>query len=833
MNSMNFFRFFVLVGMVGFISPMANAQNVAENFQDGKMIFKLKESQNIAMPADEKGKVKYREVEFLNNLIDHYGITEVVQKFADSKSAALKRIYEIQFNNLKEADDIVNEMKKLPFIEYSEKKVLPRGFSLAINPNDLYYNVNESNPMWLWHLDQIKADSAWGISTGDSTIVVAVVDNYICTTNPDLSTKLVAGWDVADNDANTNQPSVGFNDHGTMVSGIVGAKTNNEIGVASIGFNIKVMPVKDNNDVLLSGNDSGAEPFGYEGVVWAAEHGARVINMSWGNTFDTINNKFPGDVINYAYSLGCILVSASGDDGNSTNNVYYPASFDKVISVGMTGKGDIISPYSTHNPYVDVSAPGLNVASTISHHAGSTSGIMDYDIESGTSLSSPMVSGLCGLMLSVKKGLTQSQVKTCLVKTCDNIYALNPGVTGYGAGRINAYKALKCADTSNTPVPSADFTASATVINAGGSVNFTDISADYPSSWQWIFPGSTTLTSTSQNPIGIKYNSIGSYSVTLTASNSSGSNTATKISYIHVVNGAINNLCDTVSNLTKGDSLITYKMSFSNSWGYCSGTNSWGNIGLADFFATPPPPGYQLSGIGLSVSHAYYANPSNTIAVKIWANNGGKPGTELASQSVLISSLKIKNVKGSYESGMSDLNWIDFSTPLTITGSYFTGIEFNGINGDNAVKIDTIALNSSLQSASRFPGTAWILYNTGWEQFSNTMDFGASGSCSQYIFPAFCKESATGIDEVKEDAGDFTIFPNPTTGNITVLLASEFNENCILSVCNSLGAIVAKASQADIHNGNIELNLSGKSAGVYFVESKTNKGTSYKKVILY
>ena len=237
---------------------------------------------------------------------------------------------------------------------------------------------------------------------------------------------MVPGRDVVDND---NDPSpCGGNDgfHGSHVSGIVGAETNNNTGIASIGFDVSVMPIKIGNC------STGALTGGYAGIQWAADNGADVINMSWGGGGVS---SYGQNVCDYAWNSGSILVAAAGNNG--TSQQFYPAAYNNVISVASTTSGDAKSSFSQYGTWIDVACPGSSILS-----CNQTTG---YQITQGTSMASPMVAGLVGLMVSHAQSASNNDIVSCLLSSCDNIDAANSNYVGQlGAGRVNAEQALLC-----------------------------------------------------------------------------------------------------------------------------------------------------------------------------------------------------------------------------------------------------------------------------------------------------------------------------------------------------------------------------------------------------
>jgi hypothetical protein len=235
-----------------------------------------------------------------------------------------------------------------------------------------------------------------------------------------------SGWDTADND-NDPRPNSSVQDHGTGVSGIADAATDNGIGIASVAFNVKLMPIK-------AANFSGLLIGTFAGVQYAVLNGAHVVNCSWGNYY---YEQVFQDFVDVAYEKGVIIVAGAGND--DTNRVMYPAGYNHVIAVGATNPtDDKKASYSNYGPQIDVMAPSGMI--TTSDRNGGT-----YTFFSGTSGASPLVASLIALMRSARPDLSPEQIIQCLKDACINIDSLNPGYEGMlGAGRIDAYNALKC-----------------------------------------------------------------------------------------------------------------------------------------------------------------------------------------------------------------------------------------------------------------------------------------------------------------------------------------------------------------------------------------------------
>jgi PKD repeat protein len=399
-----------------FIYSASYSQTVYEWYQDGKVVFQIKTTAAYKLPqANQYKTIDIKAVEFINAIAEEYKIRRLVHLHPEVTDEKLVRTYQIEFDDYTKVEELIAEIKKYDFIEYAEKKEFHK---LFYTPNDPQY-TNQ------WHLTKIQAGLAWDISQGSSSIIVAVTDNAIRTTHPDLQNKLVGGRDVVDNDNDPNP--CGSNDglHGSHVSGIVGAQTNNATGIASIGFNVRIMPIK-------IGDCTGALTNAYDGIIWAYQNSAHVINCSWGGGG---YSSYGQNVVNAAWNAGSIVVAAAGNDNVST--VFYPAGYNNVISVASTTTNDAKSGFSNYGTWIKISAPGSSILS-----CNATTG---YTTLQGTSMASPLVSGLLGLMKSHGPSLTNTQLINCLYSSADNIDAVNSGYIGQlGAGRINAYQALLC-----------------------------------------------------------------------------------------------------------------------------------------------------------------------------------------------------------------------------------------------------------------------------------------------------------------------------------------------------------------------------------------------------
>lgn len=292
-----------------------------------------------------------------------------------------------------------------------------------IIPNDVLYS------QYQWNLPSIETERGWNVSKGDNAISVGVLDTGVQADHPDLEGRLQGGTNIVDP---TTEPDDDVG-HGTHVAGIIAAAVNNGEGVAGISWYNKVMPVK-----VLDSSGAGSTYSVAQGLIWAADHGAKVINMSLGNYAEA---AFLHDAIKYAYNKDVVLIAASGND--NTNRPGYPAAYPEVFAVGATDSSGRKASYSNYGDYIDVAAPGDTIAST---YPGS-----QYAALSGTSMASPHVAALAALIRSINPELTNVEVMDLMRNTARDL-----GEKGkddyFGYGQIDVVKALEAAKTKGQPL---------------------------------------------------------------------------------------------------------------------------------------------------------------------------------------------------------------------------------------------------------------------------------------------------------------------------------------------------------------------------------------------
>lgn len=517
----------------GLISYGLFSQTVYKNQVDGQIYLKVQPGLLKSVFKDNPKNIVISKLGNLSNTLFKYGATKVSKPFYQADDdAILPNILLVQFSQIKQVDQLIYDLQRLEGVDYAEKVNLN---TVDLTPNDTYYTGGTMS-----YLNQINAPNAWGVSTGSSNITVAVVDNAIDRAHTDLSGNVwtnpgeiagdgldndgngyiddVNGYDVADDDNNTI-PTNNAMSHGTHCSGTAAGRTNNSTGVASISWNVKLIPVKCQTD---GGSTTGIAN-GYGGILYAAKVKARVISCSWGGPGTA--NASEQAVINYAWSKGCIIICATGN--SNTNALHYPAAYNNVYSVVSISSSDVKSSFSNYGTWADICAPGENIRSTIPANA--------YTYMNGTSMATPCVAGLAALMLSKAPYMTQTDVLNCISTTAVNIYPVNSGTLAgqLGAGRIDAYQAMLCAAGFSAQPVVSNFYSLINKTCPGTPISITDSSLYLPTAWSWTFQAGTPPTSTSSNP-AVSWASPGTYSIALQATNANGGNVKTKISYITV-----------------------------------------------------------------------------------------------------------------------------------------------------------------------------------------------------------------------------------------------------------------------------------------------------------
>jgi thermitase len=269
-----------------------------------------------------------------------------------------------------------------------------------------------------WGMTKVQAPQAWEIADGNSGIVIAILDSGIDLDHPDLKDKIIASANFTSSDNPDDHLG-----HGSHVAGIAAASSNNDYGVAGLGYNCSLMSVK-----VLDDNGKGYASWVADGIRWAVDNGANVINMSV--VMDSPSRSLE-KAVNYAWEHGAVVIAAAGNDGDSESA--YPAYYSDCIAVGATNSNDNLARFSNRGDWVDVAAPGVRIYSTLDDG--------EYGYKSGTSAAAPHVAGLSALLFEVVEdengnGRVNDEIRSIIESTCDRL-------DGVVYGRVNALKALE------------------------------------------------------------------------------------------------------------------------------------------------------------------------------------------------------------------------------------------------------------------------------------------------------------------------------------------------------------------------------------------------------
>jgi len=301
---------------------------------------------------------------------------------------------------------LAQSLSNHPAVEYAEPDYIA---TIDWTPNDQYWTQQ-------WGPKKVSATQAWDVTRGSSSTIVAVVDTGVDLNHPDLASKVRTDidYDFVNNDSTAQDD----NGHGTHVAGIAAAATNNTTGVAGMCPNCSILPVK-----VLNAAGSGSYSAIASGIRYAADQGAKVINLSLGGSAGSSTLQ---SAVNYANSKGSLLICAAGNENTSAPS--YPAYYSACVAVAATDQNDRRASFSNYGSWVDASAPGVSIYATYYNDT--------YASLSGTSMATPHAAGLAGLLFS--QGRSQSAVRARLTSSTYT----DPVNSSDIPRRINAYKAV-------------------------------------------------------------------------------------------------------------------------------------------------------------------------------------------------------------------------------------------------------------------------------------------------------------------------------------------------------------------------------------------------------
>ncbi|CAG0999421.1 serine protease [Methanosarcinales archaeon] len=393
-----------------FIDEVSKDPGVERVFKDEFMFLKPDKAYSlepkVVFPADMEDKYVANEVTAV-----FWRLPPSLEDFALKYGVKIKDVEDVLMFAVFETDDITGFLKKVsadPYISSAHPRAIGQ-----------YYGYTPNDPKWdlQWGARKIYAPDAWDYQKGSTGITVAVLDTGVDYNHEDLSGRVIKGW----NFINNNSDPMDDVNHGTHVSGIIGAIMDNNKGIAGVA-QVSILAVKI-GDQYQPYPDLTAK-----GIRYAANNSAKVISMSFGWAYDYDEVR---SATEYAWSRGSLLVAASGNEGSGV--IRYPANYTDVIAVGATDSSDQRAWFSNYGAKLELVAPGVNINSTIRNN--------QYENKSGTSMAAPHVSGVAALIWSQNPTFSNQKVREVLRDTAVDLGSAGQDIY-YGYGKVNAYAAV-------------------------------------------------------------------------------------------------------------------------------------------------------------------------------------------------------------------------------------------------------------------------------------------------------------------------------------------------------------------------------------------------------
>ena len=818
------------------------SQSYDQEFNDGKLWFRI-DSENVlseeqwSIITQNENNIPFSVFNFIDEVKALYSIRQISRPYSRAVgSELLMNTFLIEFSEHEKIDQLFDKIASDSRVSLVEKLPIRKEY---ITPNDQHFSL-------CWSLDKVQAEQAWDLTLGDSNIVVAAIEGAISIEHEDLENILwinadeipgngvdddqngyvddYNGYDVGDNDPDPN-PNVSNWDHGTHVSGIMAAETNNTIGMPSIGYGISLMAVKSTPNSI----GAGFVTEGFDGIYFAALNGAHVINCSFGGMNSSETEE---EIIQWAWNNGSVITAASGNDGiNIDATPHYPSNYPNVICVASSNSSDVKAPSSNYGNIVDITAPGVSIVSTVPFN--------NYTSKSGTSMATPLVSGLIGLMMSYNPIISRDQILTCLYATCDNINPMNPGMSNYlGSGRINAYEAMLCLQSYASATPTIDFESN-TNSTCTGIVKFTDLTSNAPYEWSWDMDGDGVEDHSEQHPTHV-YDESGTYSVTLTATNFGGSGTITKTSFIEVnidtspsVQGV--SICSGESAeliSENGNNLVWYENENDEDPTYIGVNYLTNNLTqTATFYvasesfspiesAGKPDDsggGSNFGGNQYLVFDVY--EPIEIVSVEVRAYGGAERTIEILNETGQVVFQKIVDVAAT---GTHRLN---INAHLEPGNDYQIGVALNSL-------VNFHRNNTGVNYPYTTPGLLSIKRSTATD--NNGLDhyyFFYDWEVKQEECESARREVVVRVDECNgfTDLSEITIYPNPNNGSFVIRIP-RYSEGT-LGVYNILGQMIHEESFY-IEAESKEMTFSNLSYGAYLIRIEIGNEVVSRRIII-
>lgn len=444
--------FIIAVALILIIASLTTSAEL-NNFAPNELLIKYKsniiiEDKEVIKELAEVNKIKQ---------------PESVKEILPNKNSG---IYNLKFDDNTDIKKTIKEYESINEIEYAEPNYILTTFNLDpfINPDDTRYSDQ-------WGLPNINAPLAWNLTTGNSSVSIAIIDTGVDWDHPDLLANI---WNNTDEDCNvssdldgngyngdcrgydftdinttwyvengytldnnedynvTDNNPMDYHGHGTHCSGIAAAIGNNNEGVAGVCWNCSIMPVRAGFKIQHPSQGwvgSLETDDAVSAIIYATDNNATIISMSFGGSHSTTLQS----AINDSYDNGTILVASAGNSG--ANSKQYPCAYDNVICVAATDSDNTSASYSNYGNWINLSAPGTGIWSTVYNDT--------YSSMQGTSMATPFIAGAIGLIKSAFPNKNQTEIETTLNKTGTNV-----DFSGFNTSRINIYSAILSLDNT-------------------------------------------------------------------------------------------------------------------------------------------------------------------------------------------------------------------------------------------------------------------------------------------------------------------------------------------------------------------------------------------------
>ncbi|MCK8816369.1 S8 family peptidase [Natroniella sulfidigena] len=371
--------------------------------------------------------VKFKDEDIKERILLEYGLS--IKKELDGLGVSLVNGAEVE--RLEKLAEELNQREEVEFAELNQRM---RTMELTVHPTDYYYDKQ-------WHYSAVSLPETWYKTTGSKDVTVAVLDTGIDVNHPDLNGLVIDGKNFT---SDAEDDFYDRNGHGTHVAGSIGALANDQ-GVVGVNWEVSLLSAK-----VLADNGSGSNLSTAQGVKWAVDNGADIINLSLGSPFPSATVK---EAIDYAYQKDVTVIAAAGNGGNDRvgdPDLKYPAQFETVISVGAVDQNLELTSFSNYGRELDFVAPGQHIYSTVPYGRYLDSYLEEvvedeYVRLSGTSMAAPHVAGVAALILAEEPDLTPEEIKERLQRTAQDLGAEDVGRGWdfkYGYGLVNAHAAV-------------------------------------------------------------------------------------------------------------------------------------------------------------------------------------------------------------------------------------------------------------------------------------------------------------------------------------------------------------------------------------------------------